>query len=264
MDDQRVARDQGIERVEQHSIIWRTFARKALRDAAVDLYDLTSDDVWHVLMEHDVPNPIEPRAMGPIMLGGVRDGWIEATNEVRISADPASPNHKRPQRVYRSLVPGRSRALWGDRAPWDKIAPAVYDEHTAITGFSALPKPREFPLTKNEDGTIEVKWSTCNDCGQKYAVQKEHAQTSFHKAALAKASTLEGVTPMPAQPPIERFTEHPRHVDFGAVILCPRCKGFRRRRKGILDDFSADPYKTGEVCIRCGGIGVVPNKGPNP
>jgi hypothetical protein len=279
MDDQRVARDQGIERVEQHSVIWRSFARKALRDAAVDADDLTSDDVWHVLREHGIPSPVEPRAMGPVMLRGVRDGWIEATSEVRISDDPASPNHKRPQRVYRSLVPGRFRAIWDDRAPWDKPRPATldktafgnsvtrtigYDGTTETTYQHVAPTPREFPLKMSEDGTVEVTWAKCDDCGLMYAVKTEHVRTPFHKAALAKASTLEGVTPMPAQPPIERFTERPKHIDFGDTILCPRCKGLRRKRKGILDDFSADPYKTGEICTRCGGVGVVPNKGPNP
>lgn len=260
MDDQRVARDRGIEQVEQHSVIWRTFARKALRDAAVDGDDLTSDDVWHLLHEHGIPGPIEPRAMGPVMLGGVRDGWIEATNMVRISNDPASPNHKRPQRVYRSRITGRSRAIWGDEMPWDKPKPSP----TTTPDYRVEPTPREFPLTMGEDGTVEIKWSTCDDCGEQYAVKTEHIRTQSHRAALAKAATLESVTPMPAQPPIEKFTERPKHIDFGDTILCPRCKGFRRKRKGFLDDYSADPYNTGIACIRCGGIGVVPNKGPNP
>jgi hypothetical protein len=59
------------------------------------------------------------------------------------------------------------------------------------------------------------------------------------------------------------FDETPTKVDFGSVIPCPRCKGFRRKRKGVLDDFSADPYDTKKVCPRCNGIGVVPNVGPN-
>jgi len=258
MDDQGVARDKAIARVEINSAAWRSFARRALRDAAVFDEDLTSDDVWHVLHMHKIPGPSEPRAMGPVMLGGVRDRWIAATNEVRISNDPASPNHKRPQRVYRSLITGKPGAIWEQRAPWD---PPVTTAGVPGPGASG----RTFPLVKRDDGTVEVSWSACPDCGERYAMKDEHVRTMVHRAAVAKAQTLESIAPIPDQPKIESFTEKPNaRVVFGMTILCPRCKGFRRKRKGFIDDYSADPYNTSVPCPRCNGVGVVPNKGPNP
>lgn len=259
MDNQEVARDNAIARVEINSPAWRSFARRALRDAAVSNEDLTSDDVWRVLHMHKIPGPSEPRAMGPVMLNGVRDRWIVTTNSVRISSDPASPNHKRPQRVYQSLITGKPGAIWESRAPWD---PPV-----AITGDpgSEASDRRTFPLVKRDDGTVEVSWSVCPDCGERYAMKNEHVRTMGHRAAIAKAQTLESIAPIPDQPKIEMFTEMPnKRVVFGTTILCPRCKGVRRKRKGILDDFSADPYNTSATCPRCNGVGVVPNKGPIP
>jgi hypothetical protein len=237
--DQRVARDEAIKRVEEHSVVWRSFARLALRDAAVFDEYLTSDDVWHVLKMHKIPEPIEPRAMGPVMLAGVRERWIVATDKVQISLDPASPNHNRPQRVYRSLVVG------GRGATWDQ------------------PEARPFPLQRI-GSKVDVKMTRCDDCGEMYAVRTEHQRTFKHREAVAKAQTIESIMPMPVQPEIQRFEELPRKVDFGSVIPCPRCKGFRRKRKGVLDDYSADPYDTKVVCPRCNGMGIVPNVGPNP
>jgi hypothetical protein len=236
--DQRVARDEAIRRVEDHSIVWRSFARLALRDAAVFDEHLTSDDVWHVLHMHRVPDPIEPRAMGPVMLAGVRDGWIIATNKVEISNDPASPNHKRPQRVYRSLIVGGRSAVWDE------------------------PSTRPFPI-KDVGGRFEVQTTRCDDCGENYVGRVAHQQTQKHRQAVTERGTLESIMPTPAQPEIKMFEETPAKVAFGSVIPCPRCKGFRRKRKGVLDDFSADPYDTKVVCPRCNGIGVVPNVGPN-
>jgi hypothetical protein len=236
--DQRVARDEAIRRVEDHSVVWRSFARLALRDVAVSTEYLTSDDLWHVLKQHRIPPPIEPRAMGPVMLAGVREGWIIATSKVKISVDTASPNHNRPQRVYRSLiVDGR---------------PAVWDE----------PSAKQFPI-KSIGGKFDVQKTRCEDCGENYVVRTEHQRTQKHRQAVEKAGTLESVMPTPPQPEIQMFEETPGKVSFGAVIPCPRCKGFRRKRKGVLDDFSADPYDTKKVCPRCNGIGVVPNIGPN-
>jgi hypothetical protein len=104
MDDQRVARAAAIAAVEQASIIWRGLARNALLEVALSEGDLTSDDVWRLLHEQGVPDPSEPRAMGPVMLAAVRDRWIAPTDRVRIADYPASPNHRRPQRVYLSMM----------------------------------------------------------------------------------------------------------------------------------------------------------------
>jgi len=104
--DQTVARDESIEQVQANSVVWRVAAERALKDLAYTHWNLTSDDVWWLLRDQHIPVPTEPRAMGPVMLQGVRKGWIRATNEVRISDQSATPNHRRPQRVYASLIRG--------------------------------------------------------------------------------------------------------------------------------------------------------------
>jgi len=102
MFDQAQARDEAIAAVESHSVVWRTEAERALRAAAAAYWNLTSDDVWALLRVEGISAPPEPRAMGPVMMAGVRKGWIEPTDQVRTGSH--SPNHKRPQRVYRSRI----------------------------------------------------------------------------------------------------------------------------------------------------------------
>lgn len=117
MTSQREERDRAIEQVELNSAHWRAIARIAVQNVAVWQGDLTSDDVWWMLRSHRIPGPSEPRAMGPVMLAAVSAGWLRATSSIRISDDPASPNHSRPQRVYESRIQG-----W-DLLPWPSIDP---------------------------------------------------------------------------------------------------------------------------------------------
>jgi len=91
--------------VEIRSAPWRPWAGLALIHAAAKSVEITSDDVWRVLTAHSVPAPLEPRAMGPVMLAGVRKGLITPTERFLVSQDPAtSRNHGRPQRVYASHI----------------------------------------------------------------------------------------------------------------------------------------------------------------
>ena len=113
MNDQTQARDASIVAVAAASIPWRTMADRALRDAAVSRRSLTSDDVWKILKAKRIPAPSEPRAMGPVMMAGVRSDLILQTDQTRISSDPSTPNHNRPQRVYLSQVYGEAPAKWG-------------------------------------------------------------------------------------------------------------------------------------------------------
>lgn len=120
IEDQRAARDEAIEAVADRSATWRSFALRALLQAARQLDELTSDDVWRILNRQGIPAPTEPRAMGPIMLAGVRRGWLARTGRTRIADHPASPNHMRPQAVYRSLerqwveaTEAEKREAWG-------------------------------------------------------------------------------------------------------------------------------------------------------
>lgn len=254
MDDQRKARDDAMAAVEVHSAYWRPFAMKALHEAAVTRKELTSDDVWRILHRRKIPSPGEPRAMGPVMVAGQKEGWIVQTDRTKISNDPSTPNHSRPQRVYISRVVGKALPTWDAAPQIDTTAGAV------SPGMAG----REFPLGRNEDGSVEVKRSTCPECGATYVVRNEHLRSQAHRTWIAHSATLESVAPMPEQPQPQVYEAKPPKLAFGETVICPRCKGLRRRRKGILSAESMDPYQTGIVCIRCGGIGIVPNVSPIP
>ena len=209
MEDQRTARDAAIARVEAHSPVWRSFAILALKDVAVTKRTLTSDDVWKMLRRRGVPEPVEPRAMGPVMLHGIHEEWLESTDQIRISDDSATANHNRPQRVYMSRIFGGKLTDWKDGS-----ANAVV-----------------------VDGIVQY-----------FDVQPLRAEAA------------------PPPPPTDgfKYTSKPTKVDFGAAVVCPRCKGLIRTVKGRKLGYTSEPHKVKDSCIRCGGYGVVPNVGPVP
>lgn len=254
MDDQRQARDEAMARVENASAYWRPYAMRALYEAAASRREITSDDVWRVLHRRKIPSPGEPRAMGPVMVAGQKNGWIDQTDRTKISDDPSTPNHSRPQRLYISKITGSALPSW--EAP-----PAVDTTASPVTPGMV---GREFPLKRNEDGFIEIKQVTCPDCGTAYSILSEHQRTQIHRAAIARAATLESLAPTPEQPEPRNYEEIPRKLAFGESVLCPRCKGMRRKVKGIMSVESMDPYQHGIVCIRCHGVGIVPNVSPIP
>lgn len=109
---QFIGRDEALDAVAVGNADWTPWALLALHEAATTTAALTSDDVWKVLHRKRIPGPTEPRAMGPVMLTGVKRGWIEPTDRVKASDEPASPNHGRPQRVYGSMIFGDAPAYW--------------------------------------------------------------------------------------------------------------------------------------------------------
>jgi hypothetical protein len=102
-DESKKARDEGILTVQALSTPWRTVAFEALRDVARrDPGGLvTSEDVWRELDAWEVARPIEPRAMGPVMQQGVREGLLRATTTFINST--AVSRHAAPIRAYRVL-----------------------------------------------------------------------------------------------------------------------------------------------------------------
>lgn len=101
-----------LERVAAGNADWTPWAIRALEEVASRLPEFTSDAVWAELRRRGIPPPTEPRAMGPVMLAGVRAAWIEATDRVVPARDPKAINHGRPQRVYRSRRVGDPGAQW--------------------------------------------------------------------------------------------------------------------------------------------------------
>jgi hypothetical protein len=122
---------------------------------------------------------------------------------------------------------------------------------------------RNFPLRRNENGSIEAVASTCPDCGKEYLIHTEHVRTFDHRKAVAASQTLGSQMTIPEepQPAVYKFTYRPK-VDFGTHLICPRCKGFRKKVRGIRDEMCMDPRDHKIVCSRCNGWGVIPNIGP--
>lgn len=107
MNESWISRENSIEQVTKSNVAWLAEVASVLEAVARKYSTLTSDDVWNELKEWSVPvpAPTDPRAMGPVMKNGVKDGIIAATGDWIVSDTPATPrNHGRPQRVYRSLI----------------------------------------------------------------------------------------------------------------------------------------------------------------
>ena len=93
----RAARDAAIERVAKNADPeWWTIAINALFELAKVVYLFTTDQLI------DVPEPREPRVWAAVLAAGRRAGWIEITNEVRVSANRRC--HARRKAVWRSLL----------------------------------------------------------------------------------------------------------------------------------------------------------------
>ena len=100
LDAARDARDEAITNVSVTSVPWRTVAYEALLAVAAAQDTVTSDDVWKELERRDIPRPPEGRAMGPVMMQGVRDEVITPDGYTQ-GADPR--HHADVMRVYRAL-----------------------------------------------------------------------------------------------------------------------------------------------------------------
>jgi ssDNA-binding Zn-finger/Zn-ribbon topoisomerase 1 len=258
--DQREARDEAIERVSSAAgnDWWKPYAMKAVYEAACMRQEITSDDVWRVLHEHRIRDPKENRVMGPVMIEAQRRGWLKQTDRTRISDDPSSPNHSRPQRVYISRIVGGALPSWERRKE-------TQVDHTPPPG-SASPgmAGRPFPLRRNDDGTVELVTQTCPECGDEYAIEADHKVTYSHRKAAELRAATEGQTAIdiPAQPPIAQFDKAPEKPVFGEMLICPTCKGMRRTVKRQQRPFTSTVAHPNEPCLRCGGIGIIPNQGP--
>jgi hypothetical protein len=120
-------------------------------------------------------------------------------------------------------------------------------------------------MKRLEDGSIEVVYQVCADCGGRYSVEKDHIRGEEHGRWLAASQTVGSQTAIPqvAQPPVYKYTEKPVSPKFGETLICPRCHGIRRKRKdGERDEMCMDPKNSKAFCQRCGGWGIVPNQGP--
>lgn len=124
---------------------------------------------------------------------------------------------------------------------------------------------RNSPYGFNPDGSFEIAYKTCTDCGEQYVSDENHRRTSERHRAWVKGTSQPEV-PVPAQPEAIAYTSMPTKVEFGASAVCPRCKGLRGvARKDKYGKVVKPPDYTTEKgkktpCIRCNGFGIVPNQ----
>ena len=100
----------GMNRVETNAgQAWNQEARKGLKQIAKSNEYFTSDPLWDALEDQGIPEPENPRAMGPVMLRGQREGWmtkVGVPDETRAALEKSRrpQSHMRPCTVYRSLI----------------------------------------------------------------------------------------------------------------------------------------------------------------
>lgn len=95
----RSARDEAMGRVEGHADpVWKEAATETLMEVVRSLAEFTSDDLWAL----GLPKPREPRALGPIMMRAVKNGYIKDSGRMKQSAQKGC--HARPMRVWLSLI----------------------------------------------------------------------------------------------------------------------------------------------------------------
>jgi hypothetical protein len=79
----RAGRDEALQRVDDHADPdWKDVALEAVYATARARPEFISDDVWLV---GELPRTREDRALGPVFLRAVRNGWIVKTDRVRPS-----------------------------------------------------------------------------------------------------------------------------------------------------------------------------------
>ena len=90
-------RDRAMQRVDENAdTAWKTRALEAVRRTCEQHAEWHSDDVWATGLDE----PREARALGPVVLRAIRNGWCVKTDRVR----PSVRSHGSGKPVYRSLI----------------------------------------------------------------------------------------------------------------------------------------------------------------
>jgi len=94
-------RDAAMRQAEEHAQeVWRDAAMDAIWETAKIYHRFIVDQVWTFMPDRVQTH--EKRAMGPMMVKAVKEGWIAQTDEYRLSERVAS--HRNPRRVWQSLI----------------------------------------------------------------------------------------------------------------------------------------------------------------
>lgn len=100
MDAATKARNEAIRRVTVKPFNAKVWT--AVKCVSLQQDDFTTDDIWQMLEEMNVPAPPEPRAIGSAMNHMCKVGLIVPTGEYRYgTGDRAVKNHKRKLAVWR-------------------------------------------------------------------------------------------------------------------------------------------------------------------
>ena len=99
---------------------WMAAAHRGIKVLAHRRQYLTSDDLWVWLQDLQIRIE-EPRAMGAIMCAARKDALIKPTTTFLPSARPAC--HRRPQRVWQSLIYDHPEAEDREESDWDAPRP---------------------------------------------------------------------------------------------------------------------------------------------
>lgn len=79
---------------------WKRLALEAVYRVCLKRSDFIVDDVWIELGLDE--KPVESRVMGAVIKSATKQGWCEATDVYRPSAQPQC--HSNPRRVWRSRL----------------------------------------------------------------------------------------------------------------------------------------------------------------
>lgn len=92
-------RDRALAQVDRNADQeWKDRALQAVRQVCISSAEWHSDDVWATGLDE----PREARALGPVVLRAIRNGWCVKTDRVR----PSVRSHGSGKPVYRSLIHG--------------------------------------------------------------------------------------------------------------------------------------------------------------
>jgi hypothetical protein len=96
LDQARADRDQAMHRVEQHADPdWKRDALLAVRRTCLAMPEFICDDVWEL---GRLREPLESRALGPVIRRAAKLGWCSRTDRVA----PSVRSHGSPKPLWRS------------------------------------------------------------------------------------------------------------------------------------------------------------------
>ena len=103
MDASAAARDASMQQAEDAANPeWQAYVSELIVEVARNCAEFTTDEVEWLRLQRGGPSTHEPRAMGPLMIAAAKRGVCTKTDRTQASSRVC--NHRRPLRVWRSLI----------------------------------------------------------------------------------------------------------------------------------------------------------------